>query len=109
MLYVSGTSNSSVRSLARPQHLSSGSNGVGADSPCSGSSTLNLHVLVSLFRYKQHQPADTVTENLKKLLTYCEDIYLYYKLAYEHKFYEIVNVLLKDPQTGCCLKDMLAG
>ncbi|XP_003791835.1 spatacsin isoform X1 [Otolemur garnettii] len=58
---------------------------------------------------KQHQPTDIVMENLKKLLTYCEDIYLYYKLAYEHKFYEIVNVLLKDPQTGCCLKDMLAG
>ncbi|XP_004861775.1 spatacsin [Heterocephalus glaber] len=57
----------------------------------------------------KHQPTDTVTENLKKLLSYCEDIYLHYKLAYEHKFYEIVNVLLKDPQTGCCLKDMLAG
>uniref|UniRef100_A0A2K5HWU2 Spatacsin C-terminal domain-containing protein n=1 Tax=Colobus angolensis palliatus TaxID=336983 RepID=A0A2K5HWU2_COLAP len=60
-------------------------------------------------KYKQHQPTDMVMENLKKLLTYCEDVYLYYKLAYEHKFYEIVNVLLKDPQTGCCLKDMLAG
>ncbi|KAM6182026.1 spatacsin [Erethizon dorsatum] len=60
-------------------------------------------------KYKHHQPTDMVTENLKKLLSYCEDIYLYYKLAYEHKFYEIVNVLLKDPQTGCCLKDMLAG
>ncbi|XP_051000473.1 spatacsin [Acomys russatus] len=60
-------------------------------------------------KYKQHQPTDRVTENLKKLLSYCEDIYLYYKLAYEHKFFEIVNMLLKDPQTGCCLKDMLAG
>ncbi|XP_037600045.1 spatacsin [Cebus imitator] len=60
-------------------------------------------------KYKQHQPTDMVMENLKKLLTYCEDIYLYYKLAYEHKFYEIVNVLLKDPQTSCCLRDMLAG
>uniref|UniRef100_A0A2K6KHF4 SPG11 vesicle trafficking associated, spatacsin n=1 Tax=Rhinopithecus bieti TaxID=61621 RepID=A0A2K6KHF4_RHIBE len=60
-------------------------------------------------KYKQHQPTDMAMENLKKLLTYCEDVYLYYKLAYEHKFYEIVNVLLKDPQTGCCLKDMLAG
>ncbi|XP_004687599.1 PREDICTED: spatacsin [Condylura cristata] len=60
-------------------------------------------------KYKQHQPTDTVMKNLKKLLTYCEDIYLYYKLAYEHKFYDIVNVLLKDPQTGCCLKDMLAA
>ncbi|XP_073921960.1 spatacsin isoform X3 [Castor canadensis] len=60
-------------------------------------------------KYRQHQPTDMVTENLKKLLSYCEDIYLYYKLAYEHKFFDIVNVLLKDPQTGCCLKDMLAG
>ncbi|XP_014440586.1 spatacsin isoform X2 [Tupaia chinensis] len=60
-------------------------------------------------KYKQHQPTDMVMENLKRLLTYCEDVYLYYKLAYEHKFYEIVNVLLKDPQTGCCLQDMLAG
>ncbi|KAL1786843.1 spatacsin isoform X1 [Sigmodon hispidus] len=59
-------------------------------------------------KYKQQQPTDRVTENLKKLLSYCEDIYLHYKLAYEHKFFEIVNVLLKDPQTGCCLKDMLA-
>ncbi|GAB1286802.1 Spatacsin [Apodemus speciosus] len=60
-------------------------------------------------KYKQHQPTDRVTENLKKFLSYCEDIYLYYKLAYEHRFFEIVNMLLKDPQTGCCLKDMLAG
>ncbi|XP_028734564.1 LOW QUALITY PROTEIN: spatacsin [Peromyscus leucopus] len=60
-------------------------------------------------KYKQHQPTDRVIENLKKLLSYCEDIYLHYKLAYEHKFFEIVNVLLKDPQIGCCLKDMLAG
>uniref|UniRef100_A0A8D1I8D1 Spatacsin C-terminal domain-containing protein n=1 Tax=Sus scrofa TaxID=9823 RepID=A0A8D1I8D1_PIG len=58
---------------------------------------------------KHHQPTDLVVKNLKKLLTYCEDVYLYYKLAYEHKFYDVVNVLLKDPQTGCCLKDMLAG
>ncbi|XP_015991677.2 spatacsin isoform X1 [Rousettus aegyptiacus] len=58
---------------------------------------------------KHQQPTDTVVKNLKKLLTYCEDVYLYYKLAYEHKFYDVVNVLLKDPQTGCCLKDMLAG
>ncbi|XP_036299435.1 spatacsin isoform X3 [Pipistrellus kuhlii] len=58
---------------------------------------------------KHHQPTDTAVKNLKKFLTYCEDIYLYYKLAYEHKLYDVVNMLLKDPQTGCCLKDMLAG
>ncbi|XP_040083385.1 spatacsin isoform X2 [Oryx dammah] len=58
---------------------------------------------------KHHQPTEFVLKNLRKFLTCCEDVYLYYKLAYEHKFYDVVNVLLKDPQTGCCLKDMLAG
>lgn len=68
-----------------------------------------IHVFMP--RYNKHQPAtsDTVTKNLKKLLTYCEDINLYYKLACEHKFYDIVNMLLKDPQTGCYLKDLLAS
>ncbi|XP_006831763.1 PREDICTED: spatacsin isoform X2 [Chrysochloris asiatica] len=60
-------------------------------------------------KYTQHQPTDIMVKNLKKLLTYCEDIYLYYNLAYEHKFYDVVKMLLKDPQTGCCLKDMLAA
>ncbi|XP_066132692.1 spatacsin isoform X1 [Saccopteryx bilineata] len=60
-------------------------------------------------KYKQHQPTDMAVKNMKKLLTYCEDVYLYYKLAYEYKFYDVVNKLLRDPQTGCCLKDMLAG
>uniref|UniRef100_A0A8C8R5G6 SPG11 vesicle trafficking associated, spatacsin n=1 Tax=Pelusios castaneus TaxID=367368 RepID=A0A8C8R5G6_9SAUR len=60
-------------------------------------------------KFKQHQPAETALKNLKKLLTYCEDIYMYYKLAYDNKFYDVVNMLLKDAQTGCCLNDMLAN
>ncbi|XP_043836659.1 LOW QUALITY PROTEIN: spatacsin [Dromiciops gliroides] len=59
-------------------------------------------------KFKQHQPTDTGTKNMKKLLSYCEDVYLYYKLAYDHKFYDVVNKLLKEPQTGCCLNDILA-
>ncbi|CAM5087629.1 unnamed protein product [Natator depressus] len=60
-------------------------------------------------KVKQHPPTETAQKNLKTLLTYCEDIYLYYKLAYDNKFYDVVNMLLKDAQTGCCLKDMLAN
>ncbi|XP_019388741.1 PREDICTED: spatacsin, partial [Crocodylus porosus] len=60
-------------------------------------------------KLKQHQPTEAALKNLKKLLTYCEDIYLYYKLAYDNKFYDVVNMLLKDAQTGCCLNDMLAN
>ncbi|XP_019352478.2 spatacsin isoform X2 [Alligator mississippiensis] len=60
-------------------------------------------------KLKQHQPTEAALKNLKKLLTYCEDIYLYYRLAYDNKFYDVVNMLLKDAQTGCCLNDMLAN
>uniref|UniRef100_A0A663MXA3 SPG11 vesicle trafficking associated, spatacsin n=1 Tax=Athene cunicularia TaxID=194338 RepID=A0A663MXA3_ATHCN len=60
-------------------------------------------------KVKQHPPADTALKNLKKLLTYCEDIYMYYRLAYDNKFYDVVNALLKDAQTGCCLNDLLSN
>uniref|UniRef100_A0A8C3N990 Uncharacterized protein n=1 Tax=Geospiza parvula TaxID=87175 RepID=A0A8C3N990_GEOPR len=58
---------------------------------------------------QQHAPADAVLRNLKRFLTHCEDIYTYYRLAYDHKFYDVVNSLLKDPQTGCCLNDLLSN
>ncbi|XP_009978070.1 PREDICTED: spatacsin, partial [Tauraco erythrolophus] len=60
-------------------------------------------------KVKQHPPTDAALRNLKKLLTYCEDVYTYYRLAYDNKFYDVVNTLLKDAQTGCCLKDMLSS
>ncbi|NXD38008.1 SPTCS protein, partial [Copsychus sechellarum] len=61
-------------------------------------------------KVKQHQPAaDAALRNLKRFLSHCEDIYTYYRLAYEHKFYDVVNSLLKDPQTGCCLNDLLSS
>ncbi|XP_068882194.1 spatacsin [Aphelocoma coerulescens] len=60
-------------------------------------------------KVKQHPPADAALRNLKRFLTHCEDIYTHYKLAYDHKFYDVVNSLLKDPQTGCCLNDLLSN
>ncbi|NXE26677.1 SPTCS protein, partial [Ardeotis kori] len=60
-------------------------------------------------KVKHHPPTDAALKNLKKLLTYCEDIYTYYRLAYDNKFYDVVNTLLKDTQTGCCLNDMLSN
>nr|XP_026654307.1 spatacsin [Zonotrichia albicollis] len=58
---------------------------------------------------QQHAPADAALRNLKRFLSHCEDIYTYYRLAYDHKFYDVVNSLLKDPQTGCCLNDLLSS
>ncbi|XP_035191411.1 spatacsin isoform X1 [Oxyura jamaicensis] len=60
-------------------------------------------------KVKQHPPTDAALKNLKKLLAYCEDIYMHYRLAYDNKFYDVVNMLLKDAQTGCCLNDMLSN
>ncbi|KAL8197370.1 UNVERIFIED_CONTAM: Spatacsin [Gekko kuhli] len=64
-------------------------------------------------KLKQH-PSSTSSstaplKNLKRLLTYCEDIYVYYKLAYDHELYDVVTMLLQDPQTGSCLNDLLAN
>uniref|UniRef100_A0A8C9EUA4 SPG11 vesicle trafficking associated, spatacsin n=1 Tax=Pavo cristatus TaxID=9049 RepID=A0A8C9EUA4_PAVCR len=58
---------------------------------------------------RQRPPSDAALRNLKKLLAHCEDISTYYRLAYENKFYDVVNMLLKDAQTGCCLNDMLSS
>ncbi|XP_038605866.1 spatacsin [Tachyglossus aculeatus] len=64
-------------------------------------------------RFSQQQqpppPAAEAGGNLKKLFGYCEDVYLRYRLAYDHQFYDVVTSLLKDPQTGCCLKDLLVS
>ncbi|NXQ57464.1 SPTCS protein, partial [Anthoscopus minutus] len=58
----------------------------------------------------KHQPAaDAALRNLKRFLGHCEDIYTHYRLAYDHSFYDVVNSLLKDPQTGCCLNDLLSN
>ncbi|CAI5792574.1 Spatacsin_C domain-containing protein [Podarcis lilfordi] len=60
-------------------------------------------------KFKQHTGNEPALKNLKRLLTYCDDIYVYYKLAYDNQFSDVVNTLLKDAQTGCCLKDLLAN
>ncbi|NXI21221.1 SPTCS protein, partial [Sterrhoptilus dennistouni] len=60
-------------------------------------------------KLKQQPPAEAALRNLKRFLSHCEDIYTYYRLAYDHKLYDVVNSLLKDPQTGCCLNDLLSS
>ncbi|KAI1235288.1 hypothetical protein IHE44_0002931, partial [Lamprotornis superbus] len=38
---------------------------------------------------QQQPPADAALRNLKRFLSHCEDIYTYYRLAYEHRFYDV--------------------
>ncbi|XP_018621263.2 spatacsin isoform X3 [Scleropages formosus] len=49
------------------------------------------------------------SQNLRKLLQHCDDVYTHYKLAYEHKFFDVANVLLQDSRTGGYLSDRLAS
>ncbi|XP_054858575.1 spatacsin [Eublepharis macularius] len=60
-------------------------------------------------KFKQRPGSAAPLKNLKRLLTYCDDIYVYYKLAYDHQFYDVVNMLLKDAQLGSCLNDLLSN
>ncbi|XP_044135277.1 LOW QUALITY PROTEIN: spatacsin [Bufo gargarizans] len=57
---------------------------------------------------KLNPPGSTGLQNLKRVISYCEDINTRYKLAIENKFYDITDVLMRDSQTRCCLTDMLS-
>ncbi|KAJ7998352.1 hypothetical protein DPEC_G00221810 [Dallia pectoralis] len=52
-------------------------------------------------------PQSSVGPNLKRLLQHCDDVYTYYKLAYEHKFFDVANLLLQDSKTSSYLNDRL--
>ncbi|MBN3318750.1 SPTCS protein, partial [Atractosteus spatula] len=60
-------------------------------------------------KFKHSKPPANANQNLKKLLKYCEDVYMCYKLAYEHGFFDVANMLLQDPKTSCYLNDRLAS
>lgn len=68
-------------------------------------SILNLNILAS-FRCKHHQPTEFVLT--QEVLACCEDVYCITSWR-RPRLYDVVSVLLKDPQTGFTLKDMLAG
>ncbi|XP_053574447.1 spatacsin isoform X2 [Bombina bombina] len=59
-------------------------------------------------RCKLQPPGTTGLQNLKRLIGYCENTYMRYKLALENQFYDITDVLMRDSQTRCCLTDMLS-
>ncbi|KAM4749057.1 spatacsin [Rhinophrynus dorsalis] len=57
---------------------------------------------------KVQPPGTTGLQNLKRTLSYCEDTYTRYRLAFENHFYDVTDVLMRDSQTRCCLTDMLS-
>ncbi|XP_061578291.1 spatacsin isoform X2 [Cololabis saira] len=54
-------------------------------------------------------PSGSVTANVKRLLTHCEDVYGRYKLAYQQNLYDVTKTLLQDPQTSNYLNDRLSS
>ncbi|TSK13422.1 Spatacsin [Bagarius yarrelli] len=56
-----------------------------------------------------NKPPNTASQNLKKLLQYCENVYIHYKLAYEHNFHDVANTLLQDSKTSSYLNDRLSS
>lgn len=58
-------------------------------------------------KMSHHKAPASSSQNLKKLLSHCEDVYTHYKLAYEHKFLDVANMLLQDSKTNSFLNDRL--
>lgn len=53
--------------------------------------------------------SSTTTKNAKRLLTYCDDVYIRYKLAYQMGFYDDTKKLLEDAKTSSYLNDRLGS
>ncbi|XP_075941335.1 spatacsin isoform X3 [Anarhichas minor] len=51
----------------------------------------------------------SVTANVKRLLSHCDDTYSRYRLAYQHDLYDVTKTLLQDAKTSSYLNDRLAS
>ncbi|XP_037539687.1 spatacsin [Nematolebias whitei] len=60
-----------------------------------------------IFRKLDGSPS-TVTSNVKRLLTYCDDAYTCYRLAYQQNLFDVTKTLLQDNKTSNYLNDRLA-
>uniref|UniRef100_A0A3P9AU02 SPG11 vesicle trafficking associated, spatacsin n=1 Tax=Maylandia zebra TaxID=106582 RepID=A0A3P9AU02_9CICH len=67
---------------------------------------------------KRHRPLTStlfedifknVTSNVKRLLTYCDDVYSRYRLAYQQNLHDITKMLLQDAKTSSYLSDRLGS
>lgn len=51
----------------------------------------------------------SVTSNVKRLLSYCDDVYSRYRLAYQQNLHDVTKMLLQDTKTASYLNDRLAS
>nr|XP_061780996.1 spatacsin [Nerophis lumbriciformis] len=48
------------------------------------------------------------TANVRRLLTYCDDVYVRYRLAYQHNLHDVTKTLLQDATTSSYLNDKIS-
>uniref|UniRef100_A0A4W6E343 SPG11 vesicle trafficking associated, spatacsin n=1 Tax=Lates calcarifer TaxID=8187 RepID=A0A4W6E343_LATCA len=51
----------------------------------------------------------SITPNVKRLLTHCDDVYSRYRLAYQQNLYDVTKTMLQDAKTSNYLNDRLAS
>lgn len=51
----------------------------------------------------------SVTPNVKRLLSYCDDVYTRYRLAYQRSLNDVAENLLQDVKTSNYLNDRLSS
>ncbi|PWA19897.1 hypothetical protein CCH79_00016604, partial [Gambusia affinis] len=60
-----------------------------------------------IFRKLDGVPS-SVSSNVKRLLSHCDDVYTRYRLAYQQNLYDVTKTLLQDNKTSCYMNDRLA-
>ncbi|XP_029909066.1 spatacsin isoform X2 [Myripristis murdjan] len=53
--------------------------------------------------------SSSVSHNVKRLLSFCDEAYSHYRLAYQQQLYDVTNSLLQDARTASYLSDRLAS
>ncbi|XP_072242589.1 spatacsin [Leuresthes tenuis] len=69
---------------------------------------LTSSLFEDIFKMLDGTPS-SITPNVKRLLTYCDNVYSRYRLAYQLNFYDITKTLLQDTKTSNYLNDRLAS
>ncbi|GAA6229551.1 spatacsin-like [Lates japonicus] len=69
---------------------------------------LTSNLFEDIFKKLDSAPS-SVTPNVKRLLTHCDDVYSRYRLAYQQNLYDVTKTMLQDAKTSNYLNDRLAS
>lgn len=72
-------------------------------------SLISSHPCVCCCCFRLDGAPSSVTPNVKRLLTHCDDVYGRYRLAYQQNLYDVTKTLLQDAKTSSYLNDRLAS